>query len=120
MLNRTLLVLLLPLCLLACGSEPTPQPELIRPIRYQKVKPGSSQLKRTFSGMAQAGVESRLSFRVPGAVEELAVQVGDKVKQGQLSPDWMLPTIDYRHRKHKRPWPTHEPRPATPKPITSG
>ncbi|OEU61147.1 MAG: hypothetical protein BA870_07155 [Desulfuromonadales bacterium C00003094] len=94
MLNRTLLVLLLPLCLLACGSEPAPQPELIRPIRYQKVKPGSSQLKRTFSGMAQAGVESRLSFRVPGAVKELAVQVGDKVKQGQLIA--RLDVTDYR------------------------
>ena len=94
MLNRTLLVLLLPLFLLACGSEPAPQQELIRPIRYQKVKPGSSQLKRTFSGMARAGVESRLSFRVPGAVEKVAVQVGDQVKKGQLIA--RLDPTDYR------------------------
>jgi RND family efflux transporter MFP subunit len=94
MLNRTLLVLLIPLCLLACGSEPARQPELIRPIRYQKVRPGSSQLKRTFSGMARAGVESRLSFRVPGAVEEVAVQVGDRVKAGQLIA--RLDATDYR------------------------
>lgn len=94
MISRNLLVLLLPLCLLACGNDTDPQPELIRPIRYQKVKSGSSQLKRTFSGMAQAGVESRLSFRVPGAVEEVAVQVGDQVKKGQLIA--RLDATDYR------------------------
>lgn len=94
MISRNLLALLLPLCLLACGSEPAQQPELIRPIRYQKVKPGSSLLKRTFSGMAQAGVESRLSFRVPGAVEEVAVQVGDRVKKGQMIA--RLDATDYR------------------------
>ncbi len=94
MMIRRLLPLLLPFCLLACGNEPAQKQEVIRPIRYQKVKPGSNLLQRTFSGMARAGVESRLSFRVAGAVEQVAVQVGDRVKSGQLIA--RLDATDYR------------------------
>jgi len=39
---------------------------------------------RTFSGVAQAGVESNLSFKVAGTVQKLFVKVGDKVRSGQL------------------------------------
>jgi multidrug efflux pump subunit AcrA (membrane-fusion protein) len=39
---------------------------------------------RTFSGTARAGVESRLSFRVAGTVERVAVKVGDTVRPGQM------------------------------------
>jgi len=94
MTTRRLLLLLLPLCLLACGNEPEQRQEVIRPIRYQKVRPGSDLLKRTFSGTARAGIESRLSFRVAGAVEQVAVQVGDRVKPGQLIA--RLDATDYR------------------------
>ncbi|MEZ4485084.1 MAG: efflux RND transporter periplasmic adaptor subunit [Syntrophotaleaceae bacterium] len=91
---RCLLLLLLPFCLLGCSNEPASQQEIIRPIRYQKVKPGSNLLRRTFSGMARAGIESRLSFRVAGAVEQVAVQIGDRVKPGQLIA--RLDATDYR------------------------
>lgn len=94
MMSRTLPIVLLCLCLFACGKESEPQAELIRPVRYQVVQSGSHLLKRTFSGMAQAGVESRLSFRVPGAVEEVAVKVGDRVTRGQLIA--RLDITDYR------------------------
>jgi multidrug efflux system membrane fusion protein len=81
---RHLPVLFLALCLLSCNGEPPIEQTSIRPIRFQRVQPAGSLLLRTFSGTAQAGLESRLSFRVPGAVEEVAVKVGDRVRAGQL------------------------------------
>ena len=81
---RLLLLALLSLSLVACGSESAPEQELLRPIRYQKVKSASNLLQRTFSGTAQAKMEVRLSFRIPGAVSQVAVKVGDQVQAGQL------------------------------------
>ncbi|MEZ4601286.1 MAG: efflux RND transporter periplasmic adaptor subunit [Syntrophotaleaceae bacterium] len=81
---RHLPVLFLVLSLLACKSEPPAEQTLIRPIRFQRVQPAENLLTRTFSGTAQAGLESRLSFRIPGAVEEVAVKVGDRVRAGQV------------------------------------
>ncbi len=70
--------------LAACGKdEPTVQ-EIIRPVRYAKVySTGGSQM-RTFSGAARSGIESNLSFRVPGTVQAVRVKVGDHVTRGQL------------------------------------
>lgn len=39
---------------------------------------------REFSGIAQAGLRSRLSFKVTGTVSRLPAQVGDSVSGGQL------------------------------------
>lgn len=49
---------------------------------------------RTFSGVAEAGVESGLSFRVPGTVRRLAVAVGDSVTAGSLIAE--LDPVDYQ------------------------
>jgi RND family efflux transporter MFP subunit len=38
---------------------------------------------RTLAGVARAGVESRLSFRVSGTVESVGVALGDRVRRGQ-------------------------------------
>lgn len=52
----------------------------VRPVRYIVLKAESHDLTRTFSGTAEAAKESILSFKVPGTVKTIAVQVGDKVK----------------------------------------
>ena len=39
---------------------------------------------RKFAGVTQAGMESKLSFKVGGTMERLAVKVGQKVGKGQL------------------------------------
>jgi RND family efflux transporter MFP subunit len=49
---------------------------------------------RTFSGVAEAGVESGLSFRVAGTVRRLAVAVGDSVAAGDLIAE--LDPVDYQ------------------------
>jgi RND family efflux transporter MFP subunit len=37
-----------------------------------------------FSGVAEAGIESKLSFKVAGSIENLAVKLGDSVRAGGL------------------------------------
>ena len=74
------------------GDEPTI--EILRPVRYAQVFSSGGMRERTFSGTAQARVESRLSFRVAGAIQRAPVDVGDAVQVGQLIAE--LDPEDYR------------------------
>ncbi|MFQ5627374.1 MAG: biotin/lipoyl-binding protein [bacterium] len=69
---------------ISCGEKKQEQQKTLRPVRYQQVYASGGNRVRTFSGSAQAGVESRLSFKVAGTVQRIAVQVGDRVRVGQL------------------------------------
>ena len=67
-----------------CGrQETTAEPEL-RPVRTEVVSLSGAQRQRTFSGTFRAGMESWLSFRVPGRVQRLNVSVGQAVGPGHL------------------------------------
>jgi RND family efflux transporter MFP subunit len=75
----------------ACGGqETTSEPEL-RPVRTEVVALSGAERLRTFSGTFRAGMESRLSFRVPGRVQRLAVSVGQTV-----SPGYVIAQLDSR------------------------
>lgn len=65
------------------GGEPAAE-TVIRPVRYQEVLAVGARRERQLSGVAKAGVESELSFRVGGTVEEVAVTVGREVEKGAL------------------------------------
>ena len=65
------------------AEEPQPKPA-IRPVRYQQVFSTGGSRDRSFSGIASAGEESNLSFKVRGTVKRVAVKVGDTVRAGQL------------------------------------
>lgn len=83
------------LLITSCGEKEEPR-ELIRPVRYARVYTTGGSRLRTFSGTVQAGIESRLSFKVAGTVKTIAVSVGDAVKKGQLLVE--LDDSDYRIR----------------------
>jgi len=68
---------------LACGGEKPVAKEVIRPVRYAQVFSTGGSRARTFSGAARAGVEANLSFKIPGTVKSVDVQVGDRVKAGK-------------------------------------
>lgn len=70
------------LALGGCKEEPE-EPELLRPVRYIQVEGRDSARQRTYSGVAKAGQESRLSFQVSGQVLSVPVNVGEVVKKGQ-------------------------------------
>ncbi len=70
--------------LTGCEKEKQKAVEVIRPVRTITVGATEAGRQRTFSGTAHAGLESRLSFKVPGTLKRLAVNAGDKVKKGAL------------------------------------
>jgi multidrug efflux system membrane fusion protein len=86
--------LILGAALAGCREEPEVVEAPTRPVRYQKVVTAGAARERSFAGVAKAGVESLLSFRVRGPVEVLAVKVGDVVKKGQLIA--RIDASDYR------------------------
>ncbi len=69
----------------ACGGKPVEEKApVIRPVRVEKALAIPDKRTRTFSGSAQAGYESKLSFRVSGTLRELSVKLGDRVSKGQV------------------------------------
>ena len=68
----------------SCGKEEEIMQEIIRPVRYMQAYSTGGTRVRTFSGITQAGLESNLSFKVPGTVQRITVKVGDEVRVGQI------------------------------------
>ncbi len=79
--------------LTACEEPPEVKP-ILRPVRVQPVVVTGSERERVFSGTSKAGLESTISFKVPGTVQNLAVKMGDRVKKG--TPIAVLDPKDYR------------------------
>jgi membrane fusion protein, multidrug efflux system len=77
-------ILMIVLVAAAC-DKPAPEPQiLIRPVRAQQVFFSGGERTRVFSGVAQAGQQIDLSFKVAGSVQRVAVKMGDRVKAGDL------------------------------------
>lgn len=67
-----------------CKEDAVPQEPVIRPVRHIEVADATGSTEsRTFSAVSRASDESRLSFRVGGAIRSLTVKLGDSVKKGQ-------------------------------------
>ena len=79
-----LLTLALGALLGGCGGEPAAVEPQLRPVRTLVVETTRAGLRRTLAGVARAGVESRLSFRVSGTVQSVDVALGDRVRRGQV------------------------------------
>jgi RND family efflux transporter MFP subunit len=82
--------------LASCSGEEPAAPPLLRPVRTTYVEATGAGLTRTLAGVARAGVESRLSFRVSGTVRSVDVALGDRVRQRQVLA--RLDPIDYELR----------------------
>ena len=77
-------VVLIMTTLFSCGKKEEVGQEIIRPVRYMQVYSTGGTRVRTFSGVTQAGLESNLSFKVPGTIKRITVKVGDEVRAGRL------------------------------------
>ncbi len=73
--------------------------EAIRPVYFQKVDRNAITETRSFSGVAQPRDEAKLSFKVGGTIQEIAVQLGDTVKKGKQIA--RLDFTDYRINYNK-------------------
>lgn len=71
------------LCLAAC-SKPAPPEAPIRAVKVMTVGVQPMQSGVEFAGEVRARVESRLGFRVGGKLTARPVEVGQRVKAGQL------------------------------------
>ncbi|MEM9556026.1 MAG: efflux RND transporter periplasmic adaptor subunit [Acidobacteriota bacterium] len=69
--------------LVGCGDDTSSDERIVRPVRWVEVMSAGSDRERRLAGVAKAGVESALSFRIGGTVEELTVAVGDRVARTQ-------------------------------------
>ncbi len=76
-------ILLLTACNNNTDDEQIIEPAL-RPVRYVTVSPLDLGTIRTFSGLAKAGQESNLSFRVSGSIQSIPIKVGQQLESGQL------------------------------------
>ncbi|WP_152555210.1 efflux RND transporter periplasmic adaptor subunit [Desulfonatronum thiodismutans] len=82
-IRPTLLICALLLFTGCAETEPVYAPGP-RPVKTMVVEPPQSQVVRSFSGIARASRDMALSFRVSGVLQELPVQMGQRVRPGEL------------------------------------
>jgi len=68
----------------ACGKADAPIEQRLRPVRYITVSDDSVFRDRSFSGTSKSSRESRLSFKVSGTVNNIPVQIGQRLNAGDL------------------------------------
>lgn len=88
MMTKKIAVLLLAgnLALLAagCSGDSPPEEVPLRPVRYLQLGDDGVARDRSFSGTSRSSRESRLSFKVPGTVTSVPVQIGQRLRAGDL------------------------------------
>nr|WP_256489294.1 efflux RND transporter periplasmic adaptor subunit [Pleionea sp. CnH1-48] len=77
-----------------CEKEQPVIKKSYRPVQYVKVTNAEGEVKQTFSGVVEAGLDAQLSFRVSGTVDNRQVKLGDRVEKGQLLMS--LESTDYQ------------------------
>jgi multidrug efflux system membrane fusion protein len=78
-----LLAVLLSALVSGCGKQAA-APEPVRAVRTQVVSASAASSSHEYAAEVKARVESRLSFRVNGKLLSRSVNLGDKVKAGQV------------------------------------
>ncbi|MEO1368241.1 MAG: efflux RND transporter periplasmic adaptor subunit [Acidobacteriota bacterium] len=72
------------LALGGCADDAPPTDPEPRTVRTTVVGGAETVRSRTFSGTSQSGQQSRLSFKVGGTISDLPIEVGDRLRRGQL------------------------------------
>jgi RND family efflux transporter MFP subunit len=87
---------------LGCGQGPEPEPgeQAPRSVVTMTVSSPSRGQVRLFSGTARPAVETRLSFRVAGKIQEIGVKVGVRVAAGHVAA--RLDSTDYELEVKRR------------------
>lgn len=98
-MKTKILILVLGALVLAGCQGKEEKGEIIRPVFYQEVGKGITQNVRSFSGVTQSATEAKLSFKVGGLIEYVAVDMGDTVKRGAVIT--RLDATDYRINYNK-------------------
>lgn len=94
LLVKTIVLIISLLLLAACGDDDGPAEEQLRPVRFFMVDGDSGLRVRSFSGLSKSSTESRISFKVSGTVTNVAVQIGARLKAGDLIAELDRATFD--------------------------
>jgi RND family efflux transporter MFP subunit len=90
--------------LAACGEEPAPPAEVIRPVKIMAVGEHAGA-RREYPGQVRAAQYSEMAFEVPGRIVELPVNEGDRVTKDQtlarLDPRDYQAQLDSAEAKRK-------------------
>ena len=70
--------------LAACQANTAPAPKAERPVQVQRVAFESRDTTREFVGVVRARYETDLGFRVAGKIVARVVNVGDRVRAGDV------------------------------------
>ncbi|MEZ2128465.1 MULTISPECIES: efflux RND transporter periplasmic adaptor subunit [unclassified Sinorhizobium] len=70
--------------LAGCSDEVAETKEVIRPVKVVEIAKADDARRLDYSGSVRARVEMNLGFRVNGKITERLVDVGDRVKPGDL------------------------------------
>ena len=70
--------------LTGCGEEQVAAEIPLRPVKSITVSAANAERERDFSGTSKSSQEARLSFKVGGSIQNLAVNVGDLIKPGDI------------------------------------
>ncbi|MCX8568614.1 efflux RND transporter periplasmic adaptor subunit [Aminobacter sp. MET-1] len=68
----------------ACSEAKTETVEAVRPVKVVEIANTSTTRELDYSGAVRARTEMNLGFRVAGKITERVVNIGDKVKPGDL------------------------------------
>ncbi|MFY9684885.1 MAG: efflux RND transporter periplasmic adaptor subunit [Pseudolabrys sp.] len=83
-LARPLAALAAALLLAACQAETAPAPRAERPVQVQSIAYQAEDAARDFVGVVRARYETDLGFRVGGKMVARLVNVGDRVRAGDV------------------------------------
>lgn len=83
-MNKTVFSLVSAAVLLAACSKPAPPEEPVRAVKVITVGINAFSSVHEYSGEVKAQVESRLGFRVGGKIIKRQVELGQRVKAGQV------------------------------------
>lgn len=81
-------------CALAACSRPEPPQEPVRSVKVMTVGPQLPEFRTEYAGEVRARTEARLGFRVGGKLVSRPVEVGQRVKAGQVLAQ--LDAADYQ------------------------
>ncbi|RVP98423.1 efflux RND transporter periplasmic adaptor subunit [Sinorhizobium meliloti] len=91
---RLLTAILLGAVLSGCSEEKVETNETIRPVKVVEIAPAGEPRELHYSGSVKARTEMNLGFRVGGKITERLVNIGDRVKPGDILA--RIDATDYR------------------------